>query len=327
MASGMDHQSFGENMMRSMFQLLSGTQNSRRLNTFIFHRVLPEPDPIFPDEVDSRRFDQLLGWISSWFNVIPLDEAASCLRKGNLPPRAASITFDDGYEDNFSIAMPLLQKHRLPATFFIATGFIDGGRMWNDSVIEAIRKSSLPAIDLSALGLGSFPLTNIIEKRHAISCIISALKYDEFQSRADKSSQIAKFADAELPTNLMMTSTQVKAMQKAGMQIGAHTVTHPILARMDTKTAKKELIDSKEFLEGLLGETIKLFAYPNGKPGLDYHPEHADIARQAGFNAAVSTAVGVARSGGDPFNIPRFTPWDRRQLPFGLRLLRNYANP
>jgi hypothetical protein len=79
-------------------------------------------------------------------------------------------------------------------------------------------------------------------------------------------------------------------------------------------------------LEQLLGERVGLFAYPNGKPGTDYSPESVQIVRELGFDAAVSTTWGAARSGTDPFQIPRFTPWDRSKLRFGARFAGNLWN-
>jgi peptidoglycan/xylan/chitin deacetylase (PgdA/CDA1 family) len=109
----------------------------------------------------------------------------------------------------------------------------------------------------------------------------------------------------------------------AGMSIGAHTVTHPILANLDDNTARGEILESKVYLERLLREPVNLFAYPNGKPTRDYTATHVDMIQNLGFEAAVSTAAGVAHLGCDLFQIPRFTPWDRTQLRFGLRLARN----
>lgn len=311
--------------MKLIFQLLSPAGSRAKLNTFIFHRVLPEPDPIFPDEIDAKRFDEMLSWITQWFNVIPLDEAVERLQKNALPPRAAAITFDDGYEDNYSIAMPLLIKHGISATFFIATGFLNGGRMWNDSIIEAIRQTNESSLDLTSLGLDMITVSSPQEKRLAISKIIGTLKYDQIEARREKSELIGQLAGVELPTNLMMASEQVQQMRTQGMQIGAHTVNHPILAKIDLKAAELEIRNSKEFLEGLLHEPVKLFAYPNGKPGQDYLPEHAELAKQLNFSAAVATSRGVASSKSNPFNIPRFTPWDIKRIAFGTRLLRNHV--
>lgn len=82
--------------MRPLFQLLSPSGARARLSVLIFHRVLPQPDPLFPDEIDAARFDAILGWLRSWFNVLPLDEAAQRLKDGSLPARAAALSFDDG---------------------------------------------------------------------------------------------------------------------------------------------------------------------------------------------------------------------------------------
>ena len=312
-------------MIRLPLQLLSPGGARAKLNTFIFHRVLPTPDHIFPNEVDAKRFDEMLGWITQWFNVLPLDEAIARLQKNSLPPRAAAITLDDGYEDNYSVAMPLLKKHDVSATFFIATGFLNGGRMWNDSVIEAIRRTTKRSLDLTSIGLDTIPVSNIHEKRAAIAKVIGALKYEQFDARRTKSDSLGQLAGIELPTDLMMTPEQVHQMRAQGMGIGAHTVNHPILARIDLKSAEQEILNSKDFLEGLIKEPIKLFAYPNGKLGQDYGPEHAALAQKLGFAASVATNWGAASNRSDPFNIPRFTPWDTNRLSFGTRLLRNYV--
>ena len=132
-------------LLKALFHLMSPGGARARLSVLIFHRVLPEPDPLFPDEMHARRFDVLCGWLTSWFKVLPLDEAVARLKAGTLPARAVCITFDDGYADNHHVALPILRRHGLVATFFIATGFLDGGRMWNDTVIEAIRACKMPS--------------------------------------------------------------------------------------------------------------------------------------------------------------------------------------
>jgi peptidoglycan/xylan/chitin deacetylase (PgdA/CDA1 family) len=107
------------------------------------------------------------------------------------------------------------------------------------------------------------------------------------------------------------------------MEIGAHTVMHPILAKLDDSVARDEISGSKQFLENLLDAPVRLFAYPNGKPQLDYSAASIRIVRRLGFDAAFTTAWGAARSDTDRFELPRFTPWDRDRLRFGLRLAAN----
>ena len=294
-----------------------------RLSILIFHRVLPAPDPLFPDEVDARRFNELLRWCRAWLNVLPLDEAVRRLKAGSLPPRAAAITFDDGYADNRTVALPLLQKNKLSATFFIATGFLDGGRMWNDSIIESVRATNSSHLGCETAGISPLAVGTLGEKRVALSTLIPKIKHLPAAQRADAVSEIAESAGAVLPGDLMMTSTQVKELRAAGMVVGAHTVNHPILARLDQQSAREDIATSKDVLDAILGEKVSLFAYPNGKFEADYRREHVEMVSELGFEAAVATNWGAASRGCDPFQLPRFTPWDNGALKFGLRLATN----
>jgi peptidoglycan/xylan/chitin deacetylase (PgdA/CDA1 family) len=136
-----------------------------------------------PHEVDAATFDWQMKVLSEHFNILPLHDTIIRLQTGSLPSRAACITFDDGYADNLNIAVPILQKHRLHATFFIATGFLDGGRMWNDSIIEALRQAPGPALNLSSLGLGNYQIRTFEERRRAAGALLSALKYLPLKER------------------------------------------------------------------------------------------------------------------------------------------------
>ncbi len=310
-------------IFKPLFQLRAPAGPRASLSVLIFHRVLPEPDPLFPLEMHARQFDAVCAWLASWFNVLALDEAVTRLKNGTLPARAACLTFDDGYADNLQVALPILQRHGLCATFFIATGFLDDGRMWNDSVIETLRSCSLSQLDLSALELGRHTLGTIEDRRAAIATLIADLKYRPLNERVALTEQISRMAQVALPQDLMLRSPQVKTLRQAGMQIGAHTVSHPILARLTPAQAHQEIAGGKLYLEQLLGERISLFAYPNGKPGEDYSPDNVAQVRSLGFDAAVSTQWGASSLGSDVFQIRRFSPWDSSKQRFGLRLLAN----
>lgn len=310
-------------VLSPLFRLMSPPGPGAKLSVLIFHRVLPQPDDLFPDEMHADRFAAVCAWLASWFNVLPLDQAVGMLRQGTLPARAACITFDDGYADNHRVAMPILQSHGLSATFFIATGFLDGGRMWNDTLIEAVRSCKTAVLDLDAMGLGRHGVGNTLEKRAAVHSLISQIKYRPVLERVAASAQVAALAGVRLPDDLMMASDDVRAMRKAGMQIGAHTESHPILATLSDDNALQEIAASKARLEDLLGERVGLFAYPNGKPGEDYTPRTVELARSLGFDAAVSTQWGFTSAGDDLFQIRRFTPWDTTRLRFAARLLAN----
>ena len=293
------------------------------LSTLIFHRVLKDPDLIRPLEIDAETFRWILSVLACNFNVLPLSVAVRKLVSGSLPARAACITFDDGYADNAEIALPILMELKLPATFFVAPGFINGGRMWNDTVIESVRNLPDGEMDLSHRNLGIHKINSINDRLMLISFLLKNLKYLELEQRNEAAVEIAESVESKLPDNLMMSTNQVRILSEAGMEVGAHTINHPILAKLEARKAKQEISDSKEMLQEITGNSISLFAYPNGKPGQDYKKDHVEMVKDLGFIAAVSTAWGVGSVRSDIFQLPRFTPWDTNSRKFMLRLIWN----
>lgn len=309
--------------LRTLGSLLSPAGQNGRLSILIYHRVLREADPLLPDIEDAARFESQMAALNSLYNVIPLSRAVSCLKSGKLPARAACITFDDGYADNFEVALPILKRHDLPSTFFVSTGYLDGGIMFNDRAIEMVRNLEGDELDLSEKGMGIYPLGSLDERRKTIGKLLSDLKYKPMEERLEIMDGVARSANLSFPGSLMMTAGQVKSLHDAGMEIGGHTVNHPILAKLDRKTARAEIAEGRERLEEITGNPVRIFAYPNGIPGRDYLPEHARMVEEAGFDAAVSTSTGVSRPGCDLFQLPRFTPWDISISRFSLRLAAN----
>ncbi len=315
-----------DSVMRAVYSALAPAGAHARLSTLIFHRVLATPDPLLPDEPNAEEFEHRMRWLQRHFNVIPLADAAARLSSGTLPARPLAITFDDGYADNQQIAAPILSELGMPATFFIATGYLDGGRMFNDSIIAAVRGCKRSDLDLTELGLGIHSLASIEQRRHAISALLPQVKGLDPVRRAASAERICQLAEITPPADLMMTSAQVAALARAGFGIGAHTVNHPILTRLDLDAAREEIQLGRRHLERITGSPVRLFAYPNGQPGDDYTTHTAALVRQLGFAAAFTTAHGVARTGADVFQLPRFTPWDRGDLKFGARMARNLLN-
>lgn len=294
-----------------------------RLTVLIFHRVLAARDPLRPGEPTVAEFAEILDWVQRWFTVLPLPEAIKRLQSGSLPARALAITFDDGYADNHDLALPQLQRRGLSATFFIATGYLDGGRMFNDTVIEAIRGCRSEVLNVSELGLGVHRVGNDDERRAAIAALLPEVKRLGLETRREVTAKIADRAKAQLPDDLMMTSEDLAHVAKVGMELGGHTESHPILARLPEAAARSEIERGRDRLQDIAGRRIGLFAYPNGRPGADYTDATSDLVRALGFDAAFSTMHGVATRSSSMFDLPRFTPWDRNRLRFGLRLARN----
>ena len=294
-----------------------GLSDGPRLSTLIFHRVPKHRDALFPNEVDAERFEQMMSLVARAFRVLPLAEAAERLSNRDLPQRALCITFDDGYADNHDIALPILRRLGLHATFYIATGFIDGGRMFNDTVIECVRRCPLDTVDLECLGLARFDVATPAQRRTLIDSLLPLAKY---KALAEREVFLAGLHDAcgrpGLPDDLMMSRPQVQSLHRAGMGIGAHTVNHPILRTMPADEAAAQIDTSRAALQEWLQASVETFAYPNGRLGKDYDESHADIVRRLGFKAAVSTEPGVSRPGDDLYQLRRFTPWQADPRPW-----------
>lgn len=306
----------------TLFRLGYYTVGRQCLSILIYHSVTQEPDLMRPGVPTADRFKWHMQILDRHFNVLPLSQAVNLIREGRLPPRAACVTFDDGYADNLTVAAPIMQQLNIPATFFIATGYLDGGRMWNDTIIEALRLYPDEELDLTAMKLPSYQIISAEDRRKAAYDIITRIKYLAQEHRNDVATAVGKMVD-NLPKDFMLTRSQLCELRQIGMDIGGHTVTHPILARLSGEQARAEIEEGKAELEHILNEPVKLFAYPNGRRGFDYDSNHVKYVRDAGFDAAVSTNHGVCARTTDPFQIPRFTPWDRTLARFLVRMTLN----
>ncbi len=311
-------------MARALGWLLSPGGRWGRLTILRYHRVLPRPDPLRADDCDTECFAWQMQMLSKQFNVLSLSEATEMLRQGRLPPRAVCVTFDDGYLDNVENGLPVLLEQNIRATFFVSTGFLEGDCMWNDAVIEGVRQAPGPVLDLTACGLDAHPVATEEDRRHTVQAVLSAIKYLDPVDRVERVERILTAAGAKWPRGLMMRPEHIQRLARSGMEIGAHTVNHPILSRLDRASARAEIAEGKERLEGIIGSSVNLFAYPNGIPNRDYTNDHVQILKELGFMVAVTTALGAARASSDYLQLPRFAPWDRRPGRFVWRLLQNY---
>jgi peptidoglycan/xylan/chitin deacetylase (PgdA/CDA1 family) len=289
---------------------LAGGRN--RLLIISYHRVLDAPDPMYPGGTAVAGFRAHMQILGEDFNVIALGEARARLFAGDLPPRALAITFDDGYADNYRNALPVLLEHGLPATFFITTGYLDGGVMFNDCVIEACRHAPAGQWDTRTPELGMVRVPESVSRTALADELIARIKYLECGRRRECAWRLLESVPAASPRDLMMTSEQVCRLHSAGMEIGAHTRNHPILRLLDPDSAEREVVEGRSDLEAIIGQSVDIFAYPNGRPGSDYGVREVAILKRLGFRVAVTTAWGYADRNHDPLQLPRVGVWASR---------------
>lgn len=304
--------------------LLSPAGKRARLLVLTYHRVVAQPDPMVPTEPDAQLFAAQMDWLQANCTVLSLPQAAEQLRAGTLPSRAACITFDDGYANNHEVAAPILLARGLPATFFIAIEAVRSGIMWNDLVIEATRRAGAQ-LDLGFIDLGMFSLDSPATRSAAAFAVLDKLKYRSLNERWDVANDIYARATGEAAPRLMMTPQTVGDMARLGFDMGAHTVYHPILTTLPAPQAQREIEESAEWVERWTGRRPRSFAYPNGRPGRDYDASHVRMVAAAGFEVAVSTRWGCAKSGATLLELPRIAPWERSAGAFWQRLCKTHV--
>lgn len=297
-------------LARAVGNLLSPAGRHGRLAVFGYHQVLERADPLRATEPTGEEFRRDLEAIGRVFNVLPLAEAVQRLQDGALPPRAACITFDDGYANNHTLAAPLLERAGLPATVFVAGGAVDEGVMWNDLVIEAarIKGAEWMVDDLAELGEGA---SGHRDAGSFLAWSLPRLKYQPLVRRTAIAQAFYRRNTGQEPPRLMMDRGQVADLARRGFDIGGHTINHAILEELDDETARSEIKECRGWVEAVTGRPPVTFAYPNGVPGRDFGPEHVNMVGECGFRAAVTTVWALAGSRSGPLEIPRIGPWWR----------------
>lgn len=289
------------------------------LSILVYRQVVARPDPLFPEWVEARQFEQHLRLLTRWFRVMPLGLALRQLRARVLPSRAACITFDAGYAESADVALPLLQRWGVSATFFVAAGYMDGSCPWADRVIDMVRRAPGARLNLGRCGFGSYDIGCAVRRRAVIDMLLATLGELPASERLQRMAAMACLRGHAS----MLGPDQVLALHRAGMAIGAHPSSHAALAALSNADARSDIANGRTRLEALLQDRVSLFSYPNGLPGRDFEQRHANMLRAQGFEAAVTSAWGATRADTDLYALPRYTPLERSSSGFLLSLGSN----
>ncbi len=300
------------NLLRKWVGRISPGGKQGRLLTVKYHRAensfaLATPTRSLSD------FENQISLLRHAFNPLTVAEAARGLREGTLPERALCITFDDGYADNYDVALPILKKHDVRATFFVTSGLLDRPSMWSDQIASVFAKAGDNAEAIRRyLADAGMPVR--------YSDLMNKLKYMSVDAQETIVRGLSQFSDTHDIDSRLMGAEQIRGLVEAGMEVGGHTVNHTILTNVDAERARTEIRDCKLRLEEIIGQPVVSFAYPNGRRGQDYADQHVQFVKEAGFEAAVNTEFGVARDSGELFELPRIPQY----FVTPLRLARVY---
>lgn len=298
-----------------------------RLSVFLFHKVPIEADPLAPLDLNLPTFQRTLDFVTEHFKVLPLEEAIFGLENEKLPANAACITFDDGYFGWRERVVPELEMRDAHATFFITTGQFDGMPMWHERVNQVVAKCSEKELFIPGLGLRPLSLATLGDRKRAIYLLENHLKYLPLASREDFLLQLESLAKVSYRDLPVMSEEELRSIHGRGFGIGAHTVNHPILSQCSAKDAENEIAGSREVIEGIISARVTAFAYPNGRPGIDFNQAHVDMVKRAGYSTAVTTHWGAASSSSIlPLQVPRFTPWGPSKSRMAIQVVRNLVS-
>jgi peptidoglycan/xylan/chitin deacetylase (PgdA/CDA1 family) len=287
----------------------------RRLAVLDWHNI--EGTAAFPSAPGEgpRGLKRQLLFLRRFATVVPLEAALNALAKGRpLRPRAVAITFDDGYRDNLHIAVPLLQRLGLPATFFLVPGLLSGEiRAWWEVLAWAFAKTSLDYISWEGIQL---PLQSAAPRRSSFDRVADRLKH---RSRVQRDRAVAELGDLLAPgenprhNELFMDWEEAKRLVSEGFAIGSHGMYHAILAQENVEEQRRDLAQAKVELEDQLEVRVELLAYPNGT-ARDYNEATIAAAKSAGYSHAVTTQDGLNNSSTSAWEIRRFVMYPERGL-------------
>ena len=309
----------------------------------LYHRIAgPRRDPQGLD-VSPERFDAQLAALCRLAAPIPLDTFEAHRRAGTLPPRSVAVTFDDGYADNLLAAAPILGRHRVSATVFVTAGMVAASRefWWDDAeriAFAPARLGSAPPLLGVAWSAGDgAPLPDggandrwtVLDPsdptpRHrlyrAMCGALHALGARDRDERLAAWRAWAGVGERARDTHRVVSREELGALSRAaGITIGAHTMTHPVLARLAPEEQRRELEDSRTWLARALEHPVTSVAYPFGTRA-EVSRETARAARSAGFDYAMANEPAAAWRWSSRWRVPRVLVRDWDAQAFERRL-------
>lgn len=298
---------------------------TKYLYIFNYHRVrdMDAPPTSFDENgfsINAQQFREQMAWIQKNFQVLAEKELLGLLRGENRLQKEkplAMVTFDDGYIDNFTVALPILREYKIPAIFFIPTEMVEKRKIgWWDTIAFLVKNCGKREFTFRGQ---RYPTGK--ESKRTADLLIGLRKREKNPAGFLEELQLA--TDTDLPSvaaqsSEIMTWEQLKTAQEFGISIGSHSHSHSILSQMTAADQKKELEESKTILENRLGTKVQALAYPVGTYS-HFTEETKKLAKLCGYEAAFSFMTGTAEvSRLDAYDVKRvYAPGDLASFHLG----------
>ena len=292
-----------------------------------YHSIVSDDAPIHRFEyrncVTQSNFSRQLDFLKKHFKVISLNQAVNRLNEADLQENYAVVTFDDGYRNNFTHALPTLNQYRLPAAFFLTTGLIDSDDcLWTDWITYLLLNQTAKSIRLELPQKNFYFKLSDRESRIGASIVLRKfLKKSTVEISQQVMEQLKKQAgklispvQADPERYAFLTWKEAQTMVNQKMEIGAHTHNHVLLSMISDDQVHFELAKSKEIIEQKLRQKCTYFSYPNGAAG-DFNENHFAVLRTLGYRAAVTQMPGINKTGANAFALKRINISSQMTLP------------
>jgi|ERR1051326_2942124 peptidoglycan/xylan/chitin deacetylase (PgdA/CDA1 family) len=280
--------------------------NRNKVLILMYHRFAERAGGV---SIAAADFESHLKYLNQHYNVVSLSEAVSQFREnGKAKKRTAVITIDDGYNDAYFVALPLLRKYAMPATLFVVTDFLDQNIwLWTDKLRYVLLNTQKPACEYqSGEKLITLQLTDRRSRFQVAGAINSCLKRIDNNEKDKAIEELAhslQVSIPEIPTAefAALNWDQARELEHGDVEIGSHTHTHPILTQIQPDRVRWELRKSKSRAEEMLQHEITLFCYPNGVSDDEIRTE----TKSSGYTSAVSAKPGLNGPKDDLFALRR----------------------
>ena len=250
------------------------------------------------NEINTAAFEAQLLWFKKHYNLVSIHELRDYIYGGKTLKNACMLSVDDGWRSTYDVIFPIMKKHNVPFTIFVSPEICRSEKNFWYFTYKFCKEDELKAIMIRRGYF--FPEV----KKFPGDLIMKEIYIDEVYDVLDE--YLSYHPEIEIPRGFMNEKELLTLRDSGLVEIGAHTLIHPILSFESRERSKNEISKSIIELSELLDTEVKTFAYPNGMENVDFNKDDMEFARESGIDMAFSVDPGIISTSVNPLSIPRW---------------------